>query len=397
MVEGLQRLRQRRGCPAVLSAALVAAVFFAGAGPAPAQAPTQRLVPPSPAPSPGDRLSANTVAIVSGDPSATYLAIAYDLSAVLDKGDEFRVLPIVGKGGAQNVRDVRLLKGVDLGVTQAAILNGLRRSKELGPLDDKIVYLAKLFNEEMHIVVRADGGVNSVAQLDGKKVNFSEAGSGTQATARDVFGRLGLKPIEVNMGQADAVEKLKSGEIAATVLIAGRPAGAMARLSAAEGFRLLPTPFAKPLQADYLPATLTSEDYPNLIEPGAAIETIAVDAILFANNWPRNTDGYRRIEKFVQQFFPRLADFQKPPRHPKWKETNLAAAVPGWTRFPAAEEWLKRNGAAEAAAREREQRQQFDRFLATRLPGGGEAMTTAERDQLFKDFLKWNETRERQN
>jgi hypothetical protein len=245
----------------------------------------------------------------------------------------------------------------------------------------------------MHLVVRTDSGITSIAQLDGKKVNFSDVGSGTQLSTRDVFSRLGLKPIEVNMGQADAFEQLKRGEIAATVLIAGRPAGSMGRLKSADGFRLLPVPFAKELQADYLPATLSNPDYPNLIGPGQTVDTIAVSAVLVAYNWPRNTDRYRRIEKFVEQFFPRLAEFQKPPRHPKWMETNLAAVVPGWTRFPAAQEWLDRNQATTQGPRD--QREQFERFLATRPRASSETISQTDRDRLFQDFLKWNETRER--
>ncbi|WP_216072846.1 hypothetical protein, partial [Acinetobacter baumannii] len=66
----------------------------------------------------GERANANTVAIISGNLNATYLSIAYDLSAVLDDGDVFRVLPVVGKGGGQNIKDVRFMKGVDLGITQ---------------------------------------------------------------------------------------------------------------------------------------------------------------------------------------------------------------------------------------------------------------------------------------
>ena len=107
----------------------------------------------------GERLNANTIAIVSGNLNATYLSIAYDLSAVLDDGDEFRVLPVIGKGGGQNIKDVRFLKGVDLGITQSVLLNGYRKSHEIGSIDDKIVYLAKLFNEEMHLIVRADSGI----------------------------------------------------------------------------------------------------------------------------------------------------------------------------------------------------------------------------------------------
>src|SRR5579862_4374404 len=196
----------------------------------------------------GERLNANTIAIVSGNPNATYLTIAYDMSDVLDDGDNFRVLPVVGKGGGQNIRDVRYLKGIDLGITQSIILNQLRSSNEIGKIDDQIDYIAKLFNEEMHVVVRADSGITSLNDLNGKTVNFSDVGSGSQLSSRDIFRRLGIAPREVNMGQGDALEKMKSGEVAATILIAGKPAGLMGKLHAGDGFRFLPIPFAKPLQ-----------------------------------------------------------------------------------------------------------------------------------------------------
>jgi uncharacterized protein len=325
----------------------------------------------------GERLNANTIAIISGNVNATYLTIAYDLSAVLDNGDEFRVLPVIGKGGGQNVKDVRYLKGIDLGITQSNLLNVYRRTGEIGNIDDKIVYITKLFNEEMHLIVRSDSDITSIDQLAGKKVNFSDIGSGTQLASRDIFQRLGIKVQEVNIGQADAVEQLKSGGIAATILIAGKPAASMAKLKASEGFRVLPVPFRKELQADYLPATLTGADYPGLVDKDASVDTIACGAVLIAYNWPKGSDRYRRIQTFVDNFFPKLAEFQKAPRHPKWKETNLAAVLPGWTRFDGAEEWLKQQPQA--------QRDQFDRFVAAKRPGA----TPEERDQLFKDFVQW--------
>src|SRR5689334_22628336 len=278
----------------------------------------------------GERLNSNTIAIVSGNPNATYMSIAYDLSAVLDDSDEFRILPVIGKGGGQNIKDVRFLKGVDLGITQSNLLGYYKRTNEIGPIDDKIVYIAKLFNEEMHLIVRADSGITSLADLAGRRVNFSDVGSGTQLSTRDIFERLGIAPQEVNMGQADAFEALKKGEIAATILIAGKPAGSMIKLKVSDGLRILPVAFDKPLQTDYLPATLTNEDYPGLIAPGEKVETVAVGAVLIAFNWPKGSDRYRRIQKFVDAFFPRLAEFQKAPRHPKWREANLGATLPGW-------------------------------------------------------------------
>ena len=331
----------------------------------------------------GERINANTISIVSGNPNATYMTVAYDMSAVLDDGDEFRILPVIGKGGGQNIKDVRFLKGVDLGITQSNLLPYFKKTNEIGTIDDKIVYIAKLFNEEMHLIVRADGGITSIEQLAGKRVNFSDVGSGTQLSTRDIFERLGVAPQEVNMGQADAFEKLKSGEIAATILIAGKPAGSMIKLKAADGLRILPVAYAKPLQTEYLPATLTTEDYPGLIAPGQKVETVAVGAVLIAFNWPKGTDRYRRIQKFVDAFFPKLAEFQKAPRHPKWKEANLAAVLPGWTRFAGAEEWLrKRDGMAQG------EREQFDRFVAGRREKAV-ALPSEERDRLFQEFLAW--------
>lgn len=418
MVEDLQRARWRHGWSRVLAAALAAAVLAcgpaAGQGPGEGAGAEVRTVQAEPVAyrqaelasrrgrtseaalaSLGERMNANTIAVISGNLNATYLSIAYDLSAVLDDGDAFRVLPMVGKGGGQNIRDVRFLKGVDLGITQSNLLGYYQRTNEIGRLDDKISYLAKLFNEEMHVVVRADSGINSLVELDGKRVNFSDLGSGTQLTTRDVFKRLGIEPVEVNMGQADAFEKMKTGEVTATILIAGKPTSAMAKLPAEGGFRLVPVEFAKPLQDDYLPATLTSQDYPNLIPPGTSVETVAVGAVLFAYNWPKTSERYHRIEGFIERFFPRVAEFQKPPRHPKWRETNLAAVVPGWSRFPAAEDWLRRN-APPPALREVSgdvAREEFERFLAGR--NAGEAQAPEDRNRLFEDFLRWSETRTR--
>ncbi|MTW17312.1 C4-dicarboxylate ABC transporter substrate-binding protein [Rhodoplanes serenus] len=354
---------------------------------APAAAPAApRLRPRPPVRRPAEAAPSRptTVSIVSGPIDTTDLAVACDLSAVLDDGDQFRILPFVGKGGGQNVRDLRALPGIDLGIATTTALPRERAEA------DKLVYIAKLFNEELHILVRADAPFAGVADLADKPVAVGDAQSGTRLVVRDVFARLGVAPVEVAVGPADAVEKLRSGEIAAAVLVSGKPAAALSRLVGRE-FRLLPVPFAKPLQADFLPASLTAADYPDLIAPGTAVETVAVGTVLFANAWPKGSEGHRRLEQFVERLFPRLAELQKPPRHPKWRETSLSATVPGLARFAPAEAWLRRQApAASELSRER-----FDAFLASRRVALDETTTPADRERLFREFLRWNETRER--
>ncbi len=344
----------------------------------------------------GQLTNQNTIYIVSGNPNGTYLRAAYDMTAVLDdeKENTLRVLAVIGKGGGQNLRDVRFLKGVDLGITQSVLLNRFKRTNEIGPVDDKFVYIAKLFNEEMHLIVRAESGITAIEQLAGKTVNFSDIGSGTQLSTREIFERLKISVKEVNMGQADAFEALKRGEIAASILIAGKPTGSTRTIRSADGFRLLPVAYAKPLQDYFYPAVLTHEDYPTLIEPGQQIDTIAVGAVLFAYNWPKGSERYRRIETFVNAFFPKLAEFQKKPRHPKWMEANLAATLPGWNRHEAAEEWLqKHRPTVQTQPASPTERAQFNDFVATRQAAS--AFAPEDREKLFQEFLKWKTARER--
>jgi TRAP transporter TAXI family solute receptor len=332
-----------------------------------------------------ERMNANTLTLVTGNPNLIFTAYGSDLAAVLNDGDELRILPVISQGAVQNVRDVRFLRGIDLGFTVSNILGHYRRTGELGDLEDKLVYIMKISNDEIHLVTRSD--ITSLEQLRGRKVNFNSKGSGTQMTARDIFTGLNIDVDEVNLGPADAFDKLAKREIAATIITSGKPAGAIAQLKASDGYRLIPVPFAKPLRDDYLPSMLTHEDYPNLIANGGTVDTIAASSVLFAYNWPKNTDRYRRVDKFVKALFAKFTELQKPPRNPHWREANLAASLPGWKRF---------EGAQELVASYREQtlagtREQFEQFIAPRA--GKLPATEQERNQLFNDFLRWRHER----
>ena len=193
-------------------------------------------------------------------------------------------MPVVGVGGSQNIRDVRALKGIDIGLTQISILNNFNHVNEmLGVVtDDKIVYITRLFNLEVHLV--GGPGITSIDQLKGQKVNLDELGSGTNYSMREVFRRLGIDVKEVNLPQVLALEKVRTGEIMATVLIAGKPTMSMSRIRHADGFNFLAVPFAEPLINDFLPTELTYDDYSDMIPAGQTVDTIADSAVLIACN-----------------------------------------------------------------------------------------------------------------
>lgn len=330
------------------------------------------------------RINAGTVGIISGGADGTYIRIAADLANVLD-GDDLRVLPIIGRGSLQNLRDVMFLRGVDIGIVQMDAREQLKAENLQNDAVRKLRFITRLYNEEVHILTGRD--ITDIRQLDGRKVNIDKAGSGTNLTARIIFDKLGIKPELTTFDQGSSYERLRAGEIQAAVYVAGRPVRAMAEFQAEGRFHLLPIPFEGEIAETYFPARLANADYPRLIDADKPVETLAVGSLLAVFNWPENSDRYNRVRKFVHAFFSRFDEFLQPGRHPKWKEVNLAAEVPGWQRVRPAQDWLDQLTTSATGS----QLQNFEAFLSSR----GAMVTPAQREILFRDFLAWQTERQR--
>ena len=332
-----------------------------------------------------ERLNANTVTVVTGTIGGTYVQFGADLASVLDDGDEMRVLPIVGRGSVQSIADILFLKGVDLGIMRADTLDYLERKGYTGNIRGQFAYITKLYNEEMHVVAKTS--IKSLADLNGKRVAVDLPNGGTFVTAITIFERLGIKPVYAFIEQRVAYEKLKSGELDAVVAVQGSPSKAVSQVKG-DDLHFVPIAYSEPLQGDYLPSVLKAEDYPSLIPPGGRVDTVAVPAILAAYNWAPKTERSRKVEHFVKIFFDRLKSLQQPPFHPKWKEVVLSAPLKGWTRFPAAQEWLDRNATVASDSRQR-----FEQFMGAQARDtSGQDKRPAEDDTaLYQQFLKWKE------
>ena len=324
-------------------------------------------------------LNVNTVTVMSGTIGGTYVQFGADLASVLDDGNKLRVLSIVGRGSVQSVADILFLQGVDLGIVRSDTLDYLEKKGFAKDIKKQFSYVTKLYNEEMHVI--APKSVRSMKELDGKTVSVDLPNGGTFVTAAVVFERLGIKPKFVYIEQRIALEKLRAGEIDAVVAVQGKPSKAVSQIRD-DRLHLVPVDYAKPLQGDYLPASLSAKDYPNLISDQGQVDTIAVPAVLAAYNWAPNTERYRKLALFVDKFFTKFPAFQNPPFHPKWKEVSLSAPLPDWQRFPAARQWLDAHK-IEPVARSR-----FDDFLKQKT-ASGKLPSDSERDALFKQFQAW--------
>jgi TRAP transporter TAXI family solute receptor len=327
-------------------------------------------------------LNANTVTLLTGTVGGTYVQFGADLASVVDDGKNLRVLPIIGRGSVQSVADILFLKGVDLGIVRADTLDYLEKKGFANDIKKQFTYVTKLYNEEMQVV--APKTVKSLNDLEGKTVSVDLPNGGTFVTALTVFERLGIKANFVYIEQRIAMEKLKKGDLDAVIVVGGKPYVSVTTFNNDGRFHLAAVDYSRPLQSDYLPATLTSKDYPNLIPEGETVETIAVPSVLAAYNWAPNTERRRKLALFVDVFFTKFAALQTPPFHPKWKEVSLTAPLAGWNRLPLAQQWLDKHGV------EPVKRQRFEAFLQEN-PAAANIQSEADKESLFRQFQAWAE------
>jgi hypothetical protein len=290
------------------------------------------------------KLNAWTLGLAGGLLEGAPIRLATEIARVVDdadEGDALHVLPVVTRGPAENLEALLYLRGID-----AAIINAdaLEQFRSLVPnIDQRVSYIANLFPSELHIFVRPE--IHSLADLKGKKVNFNTPGTAAAYSGPLIFDRLRLDVQKTFIPHPIALEQMRRGEgdMAAVVFITSKPVDAFLRGRWDPGFKFLPVDIT---QGDfinlYLPSTLTSRDYPQLIPEGQDVLTIAVPTILAAYNWPQGSDRYLRLARLVDHLFDRIDQLRAPGFHPAWRDVNIAAQVPGLRRFPPAQEWIDR-------------------------------------------------------
>lgn len=324
--------------------------------------------------------------LTSSDPGS--IEMAEDLESVVDDGGTRRVLPVVGHGAIEGLTDLKVLHGIDLTIAQTDVLDYAKHHNN-PPAIQTVTYVARLYNEELHVLARSD--IARLGDLANKKVDFA---GGARITGPAVMALLKIGVDAVFDNHTAALKKLVAGDVAAMAYVAAKPTPVFAALAEGRGLHFLSVPMTPALAETYIPAQLTTADYPRLISADAPVNTVAVGSVLIVANLPPGTERYRNVANFVDAFFTLFPRLTEEPHNPKWKEVNLAAEFSGWTRFAPADAWLKRNAIVNAAPVDRkDMRKIFTEFLDQRSKlTGGPPLSPQQKDQLFDQFVQWQQS-----
>jgi TRAP-type uncharacterized transport system substrate-binding protein len=282
-----------------------------------------------------DRINAGSIGLAAGLLEGAPLRFATEISRVVNEGGKVKLLPIVTRGPTENVNDLLYLKGVDVAIINSDSLDEYRA--QVPEIGNRIVHVMNLFPSELHIFARPE--INTLADLAGKKVNFNTQGTAAAYSGPLIFSRLGIEVEKTFVPHPVALEQMRKGETAAVVFVTSKPVDAFVKRKWDEGFKFLPAPFGPGLIDYYIPASLTSADYPALIPAGQTVETIAVPTVLVAYNWKPGSPRHDRVAAFVNELFGKLDELRVSGFDPKWRDADPYASVPGLQRLKAADSW----------------------------------------------------------
>jgi TRAP-type uncharacterized transport system substrate-binding protein len=300
--------------------------------------------------------------------------------------NRLRLLPIAGAGALQNAKDVMFARGIDFAIVQTDALDEIKRNPPFPGVENYLQYVTRLYDQELHVLAGPE--IQSFDDLAGKKVSFGPRDSGA----------LGVQPEGTNLAHPLALDKLRRGEISALAYLATKPSRLFQDVRPDENLHFLP--ITVDLPPTYSPITITSDDYPELVAKDAPIKTVAVGTVLVAYNWPAKSERHLRVNRFVQAFFTHLNDIKA--RRPKWRDFDVTASIAGWTRFPAAEQWLKKAELTPAPDTANAQEQlpldkeraalfrEFADYQRTLAPAkAARHLDPKQREMIFRDFADY--------
>ncbi|GIJ47588.1 C4-dicarboxylate ABC transporter substrate-binding protein [Virgisporangium aliadipatigenens] len=179
--------------------------------------------------------------IATGSPNGVYYRYGEGIRDVLaQRLPQLRARVVETPGAGSNLEMVDATTA-ELGFVQADIAADFRAR------DVRVVALARLYDDYLHVVVRADSQVETVAGLRGMRVSLGAVGSGTAVTAKRLLLAAGVdaeKPGELNispLGLAESAEAMENGRIDAFFFSGGLPVERILTLKGRVPIRLLDT------------------------------------------------------------------------------------------------------------------------------------------------------------
>ncbi|MFA6508047.1 MAG: TAXI family TRAP transporter solute-binding subunit [Treponemataceae bacterium] len=276
-----------------------------------------------------DAQGANLI-LATGGTSGTYYPFGGAMAQIWNKN--IAKMNVTAQATGASKENIRLVgkSEADLAIVQNDVMDYAFNGVELFN-NEKVEgfrTLATLYPEIIQIVVDPASGINSIADMKGKRISVGDAGSGVEANAKQILEANGLSFSDLKAAHLSFKESaagVKDKQLDGFFVTAGVPNAAIQELSALAPVKILSVDEAtgKKLMDKY--KFYTKESIPASTYNGmtAPASTVAVKATLIV----RKGLSEKVVYDLTKALFEKQADLAS--AHAKGKELNLANAVQG--------------------------------------------------------------------
>ena len=270
--------------------------------------------------------------IATGGTGGTYYPLGGMLAQLISNHAEVANIKLsaTAESGNASVANAKLLgRGeIESAFAAADILDAAYKGTGQfeGRKIENIRAIGALYPETVQLVVRADSGIKTFADLAGKTISSGSPGSGQWQLLGDLLEAHGMTRDSVSedlSSFSQAVEKIKDGNLDASLITAGAPTSSVTDLANGHKIRIVPLngPAIAKLQEKqpyYVNAILPAGAYKGV---DSDVETLAVRAI-----WATHADVSDDIIYAVTKALYENTDILGKV-HTKGKEVNVESAL----------------------------------------------------------------------
>ena len=288
--------------------------------------------------------SAADLKMMTGPQGGSWIPLGGQLKDMWEKAVPGLKVQVLPGAGIANVRGVDEGKA-DIGFGNSiSTVDGFAGNKPFPRKVTNICNIATLYPQYYQLVVPADSGVNSIADLKGKAITTQQRGNTGELITRQLLGVNGIKYSDVKVsfvGYTNSVNQMKDGHAVAFGLGTQVPAGAIMDLASARPIKLLDqsSSFAgmQKLNPGYRLVTVKAGSYPG---QKSDVKVIGYFTHIFAS-CKLPTDEVYAMTKAVMDNTGNLASIAKAVG--KQKMADFAADI-GVPFHPGAAKFYKEHG-----------------------------------------------------
>jgi len=146
--------------------------------------------------------------VASGKPGGGYEAFSHGFVQLSKEKKMISLTSIESAGSIDNLNKV-ISKEADFGLFQLST-----------PLSEDVSIVATIYEDYVHVLVKADSDIKSLLDLDGKKLFYGLDNSGTKFVAEQLLQHYGVENINrIKTTPSDSIKLLREGKLDAVILV----------------------------------------------------------------------------------------------------------------------------------------------------------------------------------